>query len=167
MPVMSADLFGERQISQIDELRTRRSTENIRLGFVASSFDLLHAGHVLMLEDARSRCDLLIVALQTDPTLDRPDTKNKPVQDYDERRTMVAGCRYVDFIIEYATEADLHKILSRLVPDIRILGSDWEGKPYTGHELTEIPAYFHQRTHSYSTTALRRRVAEAEAAKAT
>jgi glycerol-3-phosphate cytidylyltransferase len=160
---MSADLWSDQQakaISAIVELR-----QKTKIGFVASSFDLLHAGHMLMLEDAKSRCDYLVIALQTDPTLDRPDTKNKPIQSYEERKIMVKGCRFVDSLIEYATEADLHKILVALKPDIRILGSDWEGKPYTGHELTDIPVYFHQRTHSYSTTALRRRVAEAEAAK--
>jgi glycerol-3-phosphate cytidylyltransferase len=156
------DLFGQKQEEQIAKLCQQRETEGIRIGFVASCFDLLHAGHVLMLEDARSRCDLLVVALQTDPTIDRPDSKNKPVQDYKERCIMVAGCRYVDVLIEYATEADLHRILVALQPDIRVLGSDWEGKPYTGYELAGIPVHFHQRTHSYSTTALRRRVAQAE-----
>ena len=158
------DLWSTKQEEQIADLR-RMQKEGIRIGFVASCFDLLHAGHVLMLQDARSRCDRLVVALQTDPTIDRPDSKNKPVQDYEERKIMVAGCRYVDTLIEYATEADLHKILTALKPDIRVLGSDWEGKQYTGWELSDIPVHFHQRTHSYSTTALRRRVAAAEANK--
>ncbi len=157
------DLWSPATADQIEEIKKRKDTQGIKIGFVASCFDLLHAGHVLMLEDARSRCDYLVIALQTDPTIDRPDSKNKPVQDYEERRIMIAGCRHVDEIIEYATEADLFKILSALKPDIRVLGSDWEGKPYTGHELRDIPVHFHQRTHSYSTTALRRRVAAAEA----
>jgi len=157
------DLWSDHQKNQISAIRDKQSA-GLRIGFVASCFDLLHAGHVLMLQDARSRCDYLVVALQTDPTIDRPDSKNKPVQDYEERKTMVSGCRFVDELIEYATEADLLRILTALKPDIRVLGSDWEGKPYTGHELSDIPVHFHQRTHSYSTTALRKRVAEAEEA---
>lgn len=162
-----ADLFGDNQEQQIQSLCEERKQSGIRIGFVASCFDLLHAGHVLMLEDAKSRCDLLVVALQTDPTLDRPDSKNKPVQDYEERKIMISAIRHIDEVIEYATEKDLATILAKLSPDIRVLGSDWEGKPYTGHELTHIPVHFHQRTHSYSTTALRKRVYTAEVEKNT
>lgn len=160
-----ADIYGEKQEATIQELVEIREKEEKTIGFVASCFDLLHAGHVLMLEDAAERCDCLVVALQTDPTIDRPDSKNKPVQDYEERKIMISAIRWVDAIIEYATEKDLETILIKLSPDIRILGSDWEGKPYTGHQLTHIPVHFHQRTHSYSTTALRKRVATAEAEK--
>jgi glycerol-3-phosphate cytidylyltransferase len=158
-----ADIFGPVAQQQIAELRERRRATGIRIGFTASSFDLLHPGHVVMLADARSRCDLLVCALQSDPTLNRPDTKNAPIQSLEERRVMLAAIRHVDCIIEYATEADLHRILVELEPDVRCLGSDWRGKPYTGHELTQIAVFFHDRSgHSWSTTALRQRIHRAE-----
>ena len=128
-----------------------------KVGFTCSCFDLLHAGHILMLKDAREQCDYLIVGLQTDPTIDRPDTKNKPIQSYEERYIQLEAIKYVDEIVKYETENDLMKLLFDLNPDVRILGSDWENKPFTGYSL-HIPIYFHKRDHDYSTSNLRDKI---------
>jgi glycerol-3-phosphate cytidylyltransferase len=153
----TCDLFSQKTISQIDHIRSDKSKKIV---FTASSFDLLHPGHILMLKDAKSKGDILVVALHTDPTINR-SAKNKPVQTLEERRIMIESCRYVDEIIEYVTETDLYKILSYLNPELRVLGSDWEGKAYTGYRLF-IPVYFHQRDHDWSTSGLRKRVYDAE-----
>ena len=129
-------------------------------GITCSCFDLLHAGHILMLEDAKSQCDKLIVGLQTDPSVDRKD-KNKPIQSLEERKIQLEAVKYIDEIIVYETENDLHKLLFELDPDVRILGSDWKKKPFTGYNL-DIPIYFHERKHDYSTSALRKKIWEQE-----
>ena len=130
------------------------------VGFTCSCFDLLHAGHILMLQDAKRQCDKLIVGLQTDPTIDRPDTKNKPIQSFEERKIQLEAVKYVDEVIEYETEEELYQLLKILIPDVRILGSDYEdGRYYTGMELN-IPIHFHQRNHNYSSTNLRKKVLE-------
>ena len=134
-----------------------------KIGFTCSCFDLLHTGHLIMLKDAKKQCDILVVGLQTDPTIDRPD-KNKPVQSFFERKTMIESIKYIDEVIDYATEKDLHTILTTLNPDVRIIGSDWENKLYTGHEL-DIPMHWHKRDHDYSTSAFRMRIYEAESKK--
>ena len=134
-----------------------------KVGFTCSCFDLLHCGHCIMLEDCKKQCDVLIVGLQTDPTIDRKD-KNKPVQSYEERKIMIQSIKYVDDVIEYSTEAELLQILEILKPDVRIIGTDWQGKEYTGH-LPPIPIHWHQRTHNWSTSNLRRRVYESEKVK--
>lgn len=135
-----------------------------KIGFTCSTFDLFHAGHYLMLKDAREQCDILIVGLQTDPTLDesyRMETggknKNKPIQSFEERKIQIEGCRYVDHVVPYSTEADLLNLIKELNPDVRILGSDWKGKHYTGNEMN-IPIHWHNRDHDYSTSNLRKRV---------
>mgnify|MGYP001162369062 CR=1 FL=1 len=133
---------------------------NTIIGFTCGAFDLLHAGHALMLEEARSKCDYLIVGVQSDPTLDRPE-KNQPVQSYDERITMVRSIRYVDEVVLYDTENDLIDVLQKLMPDVRIVGADWEGKEFTGSDLP-IDVYFNSRDHGWSTSDLRRRVYNAE-----
>ena len=141
----------------------RRKTDrrnNKKIGFTCSCFDLLHAGHLIMLKDAKAQCDKLIVGLQVDPSVDRKD-KNKPVQTLEERRIQLEAVKYVDEIIEYETELDLKILLDDLNPDIRILGSDWKAKPFTGYSL-HIPIYFHERDHDYSTSDLRKRIIEAE-----
>ena len=122
-------------------------------GFTCSCFDLLHAGHILMLEDAKSQCDKLIVGLQTDPTIDRPE-KNKPIQSFEERYIQLQAVKYVDEIFIYDTEEDLYKKILYFNPDVRILGSDYIDKPFTGDDLN-IPIYFHERKHNYSSTNLR------------
>jgi len=127
------------------------------VGFVASCFDLLHAGHCLMLKDAKNQCDHLVVALQTDPTIDRPDTKNKPILSIDERRILLESNKYVDEIIEYSTEKELKNMLENLLPDVRILGSDYVGKTATGQQYSK-KIYYHDRNHDYSTTNIRKRL---------
>jgi glycerol-3-phosphate cytidylyltransferase len=131
-----------------------------RIGFTCGAFDLLHAGHALMLEEAKSRCNYLIVGVQSDPSIDRPG-KNKPIQSYEERLTMVRAIKFVDEIVAYDTEADLVTLLTHINPDVRILGADWEGKEFTGFELP-IECYFNKRDHGWSSSDLRKRVYEAE-----
>lgn len=130
--------------------------KNKKVGFTCSCFDLLHCGHCIMLKDCREQCDVLIIGLQTDPTIDRKD-KNKPVQEYEERMIMIQSIKYVDEVIEYSTEAELLELLKLLNPDIRILGTDWKGKEFTGYELP-IDIHWHIRDHDWSTSNLRRRV---------
>lgn len=134
-----------------------------KIGFTCSCFDLLHCGHCLMLKDCKNQCDVLIIGLQTDPTLDRKE-KNKPIQEYEERKIMIESIKYVDEVIEYSTEAELYEILKKLNPDVRIIGTDWKGKPYTGYELP-IKMYWHVRDHDWSTSNLRKRVYENEKKK--
>tara|TARA_Y100001963_G_scaffold154461_1_gene243283 strand:+ start:5249 stop:5671 length:423 start_codon:yes stop_codon:yes gene_type:complete len=128
-----------------------------KVGFVASCFDLLHAGHCLMLKDAKNHCDYLVAALQTDPTIDRPDTKNKPILSLEERKILLESNKYVDEIIEYSTEQDLNRILEKLLPDVRILGSDYKGRVATG-TLYSNKIYYHDRNHDYSTTNIRKKI---------
>ena len=135
----------------------------MRIGFTCGAFDLLHAGHAMMLKEAREQCDFLIVAVQTDPSIDRPE-KNKPVQSYEERLTMVQSIKYVDEVRTYATESQLVNLLKSINPDVRIVGADWKGKDFTGHELG-IKVYFNSRDHGWSTSNLRERVFKAELSK--
>lgn len=135
-----------------------------KIGFTCSCFDILHPGHVLMLADAKSKCDILVVGLQTDPTIDRPLEKNKPIQDFIERKIMINSIKYIDYVIDYSTESELLDILKLLNPHIRIIGTDWKGKKYTGYDLP-IEMYWHERTHNYSTTNLRKRIYIAESEK--
>ena len=125
------------------------------IGFTCSCFDLLHAGHIIMLQYAKARCDKLIVGLQTDPT-DRPE-KNKPIQSLEERRIQLEAVKYVDEIFTYDTEEELYKKLLDINPDVRILGSDYIGKSFTGDDLN-IKIYYHERNHNYSTTNLRKKI---------
>jgi glycerol-3-phosphate cytidylyltransferase len=144
----------------------------MKYGFVCSSFDLCHAGHLMMLKDAKSRCDYLIVGLQDDPSADnhinmeyRGKPKNKPVMTLAERMEIMKAIKYIDEIFTYSDEADLMRHIERLNAEgrygLRVLGEDWEGKKYTGWELTK-DAYFHKRDHNLSTSELRMRVYHAE-----
>ncbi|MAV92824.1 MAG: glycerol-3-phosphate cytidylyltransferase [Candidatus Marinimicrobia bacterium] len=126
-----------------------------KIGFTCSCFDLLHAGHILMLKDAKKQCDYLIVGLQTDPTLDRPNEKNKPIQSLKERKIQLEAVKYIDKIIIYSTERDLYNLLLKLKPDIRILGDDYKNKKFTGYDLN-IKIYYHSRNHNYSSTNLKK-----------
>ena len=140
----------------------------MKVGFTCSTFDLFHAGHIMMLKEARTQCDYLIVGLQTDPTIDRPTEKNKPVQSVFERYEQLKACKYVDEILVYATEKDLVDILLSYPINVRILGNEYEHKSFTGrNECVErgIYFYFNKRDHSFSTTELRQRVVDAEAEK--
>lgn len=129
----------------------------MKTGFTCSTFDLFHAGHIMMLKEAKKQCDHLIVGLQTDPTIDRPDTKNKPVQSMFERFVQLSACRYVDEIIPYSTEKELIDILLSYPISVRIVGEEYENKEFTGKNLP-IEIYYNKRKHSFSTTELRQRV---------
>jgi glycerol-3-phosphate cytidylyltransferase len=136
----------------------------MKIGFTCSTFDLFHAGHIMMLKDAKEQCDYLIVGLQTDPTIDRAE-KNKPVQSVFERFVQLDACKYVDEVVVYATEKELLDILQSYDIDVRIIGEEYESKHFTGKELP-IEVYYNKRRHSFSTTELRKRVKEAETIKA-
>ena len=147
----------------------RLTEEGKKIGITFSTFDMLHAGHIAMLAEAKNHCDYLICGLQTDPTIDRPDTKNKPVQSIVERQIQLAACRYVDEVVVYQTEQDLIDLLLILPVDVRVLGVEYEDKEFTGkHECYRrgIECIFNGRDHSFSSSSLRKRVAEAETFKA-
>ena len=127
------------------------------IGITASTFDLLHAGHVLMLKEAKEVCDYLICALHVDPSLERP-TKNRPVQTLYERFVQLEAVKYVDKIIPYQTEDELKNILLTNNINVRIIGEDYAGKPFTGDELKDIKIYYNNRKHTYSSTELRKRI---------
>lgn len=140
----------------------------MKVGFTCSTFDLFHAGHVIMLKEAKSVCDYLIVGLQTDPTVDRPMTKNKPIQSVFERYVQLQACKYVDEVVVYTTEKELIDILLAYNINVRILGNEYERTEFTGRKECEsrgIEFYFNQREHSFSTTELRQRVVDAESKK--
>lgn len=128
----------------------------MKIGFVASCFDLLHAGHCLMLKDAKKQCEWLVAALQDDPSVDRPQ-KNKPIQSLEERKIQLESIKYVDEVVFYNTEEDLIKLLQLIKPQVRILGSDYKDKHFTGKEL-KIPIYYHLRDHEWSTSSLRKKI---------
>ena len=151
--------------STLDEIREYRDThKDAKICVTASCFDLLHAGHTLMLKDGKDRCDYMVAFLQTDPTIDRPE-KNKPILSFEERKILVEASKYVDKIFIYTTEKELYDGLATLKADLRILGDDYIGKKFTGHDL-DTPIHFHDRaSHGWSTTKLRNRIYEAECAK--
>lgn len=138
----------------------------MKIGFTCGAMDLLHAGHILMLQDCKNNCDHLIVGLHTNPQLDRPD-KNKPIQSLIERYIQLVGCRYVDQIIPYETEADLREMLVSVPFDVRFVGSDWEGKEFTGFDLPGMldKTKYNVRNHDYSSSGLRNRIADHHANK--
>jgi len=132
------------------------------VGFTCSTFDLLHAGHVQMLRDAKEQCDYLICGLQMDPSVDRKE-KNAPVQTVVERYTQLKGVRYVDEIIPYATEKDLEDILTMYHIDVRVLGEEYREKDFTGKDICKkrgILLHFNKRDHRFSTSDLRKRISE-------
>ncbi len=136
-----------------------------RIGFTCSTFDLLHAGHITMLEEAKHHCDYLIVGLQNDPTLDRADSKNPPVQSIVERQIQLAAVKFVDEIIVYNTEQDLVDLLLTLPIDVRVLGDEYKNKDFTGKDIAKqrgSKIVYNGRDHSFSSTSLRKRVHSAE-----
>jgi len=142
--------------------------EGKRIGITFSTFDMLHAGHIAMLSEAKNHCDYLICGLQTDPTIDRPTEKNPPVQSIVERQIQLAACRYVDEVVVYQTEEDLVDLLLILPVDVRILGVEYKGLDFTGRDegtMRGIELVFNGRDHSFSSSSLRRRVAAAESHK--
>jgi len=134
------------------------------VGFTASAFDLLHAGHIQMLREAKEQCDYLIVGLQLDPALAR-ETKNSPIQTVVERYTQLHAVSYVDEIIPYVSERDLEDILTMYHIDVRILGEEYRDKDFTGKDICRkrgIQLYFNKRDHRFSSSDLRKRVADSE-----
>tara|TARA_B100000780_G_scaffold272135_1_gene233942 strand:- start:6850 stop:7260 length:411 start_codon:yes stop_codon:yes gene_type:complete len=131
-----------------------------KIGFTASTFDLLHAGHVAMLREAKSQCDYLICALQVDPNVDRKE-KNVPIQSIVERQAQLSAIKYVDEVVVYCTEEDLLDIINMYPIDIRVLGEEYRQKEFTGKDVCRnrgIELYFNKRDHRFSTTDLRKRV---------
>lgn len=134
----------------------------MKTGITFSAFDLLHAGHIKMLEEAKRNCDYLICGLQTDPTIDRPE-KNKPVQTVVERYIQLKACKHVDEIVPYATEQDLEDILRAFKIDVRIVGEEYKEVNFTGRTLCEengIELYFNKRNHRFSSSGLRKEVVQ-------
>lgn len=139
-----------------------------KIGITFSQFDLLHAGHIAMLAEAKNHCDYLIAGLQTNASIDRPDTKNPPIQSIVERQIQLAACRYVDEVVVYSTEQDLVDLLLILPVDVRILGVEYADKEFTGKsecELRSIDIVFNGRDHSFSSSSLRKRVYDSESNK--
>ena len=140
----------------------------MKIGFQCSSFDLLHAGHVTMLKMEKNLCDYLKVALQVDPTADRPGIKNKPVQSVYERYVQLQACKYIDEIVVYETEKDLLNIIMTQEMHIRFLSEEYLNREFTGKQYcldNNIELHYHKRKHSYSSTDLRERVYELEKQK--
>lgn len=139
-----------------------------KIGITFSQFDLLHAGHIAMLAEAKNHCDYLIAGLQTNASIDRPDTKNPPIQSIVERQIQLAACRYVDEVVVYSTEQDLVDLLLILPVDVRILGVEYADKEFSGKsecELRSIGIIFNGRDHSFSSSSLRKRVYDSESKK--
>ena len=135
--------------------------EDWKIGFTCSTFDLLHAGHITMLKEAKSQCDYLICGLQTDPTIDRPNSKNKPIQTLVERWIQLEAVKYVDEIVVYQTEKDLEDLFLTLNMNVRIVGEEYRNTNFTGKDICEqrgIELYYNKREHSFSTTELRERI---------
>tara|TARA_B100000767_G_scaffold76009_1_gene72642 strand:+ start:4758 stop:5174 length:417 start_codon:yes stop_codon:yes gene_type:complete len=136
----------------------------MKVGITFSTFDLFHAGHVKMLEEAKSKCDYLIVGLQLDPSIDRPK-KNKPTQSIIERYVQLRGCKYIDEIIPYISENDLVDVLSSFKIDLRIIGEEYKNKVFTGKDYCikkGIEIYYNKREHRFSSSALRKQIAQSE-----
>lgn len=138
----------------------RTDLEPSIIGFTCGAFDCLHPGHMMMLKEAKTVCNYLIVGLQIDPTADRPE-KNKPIQTIEEREEMLIGCRYVDEVIRYNTEEELYNLIKMMREanhlHVRIIGEDWKYKKFTGCDLP-IPVYFNSRKHDHSTSNFRKKV---------
>lgn len=139
--------------------KLKKDPADVKIGFSCSAFDLFHAGHNVMLMEAKQMCDYLIVGLLVDPTRDRPDTKNKPVQSVFERYLQISSCKYIDEIIPFETENDLVDMILTINPDIRIVGEEYKGTDHTGVGL--CPIHYNKRRHSFSTSELRTRIINA------
>jgi glycerol-3-phosphate cytidylyltransferase len=149
--------------NKVQELKA----QGLRIGFTASQFDMLHAGHVAMLSEAKNHCDYLIAGLQNNASWDRPE-KNEPIQSIVERQIQLAATRYVDEIVVYNTESDLEDILLTLPIDVRILGIEYRDREFTGKDICTtrgIELIYNKRDHSFSSSSLRKRVVEAESKK--
>ena len=149
--------------NKVQELKA----QGLRIGFTASQFDMLHAGHIAMLSEARNHCDYLIAGLQNNASWDRPE-KNAPIQSIVERQIQLAAKRYVDEIVVYNTYSDLEDILLTLPIDVRILGIEYRDREFTGKDICTtrgIELIYNKRDHSFSSSSLRKRVVEAESKK--
>jgi glycerol-3-phosphate cytidylyltransferase len=152
-------LIDDKAINAVDY----RKLLTKKVGFCASTFDIIHPGYAIMLKEAKDLCDYLVVGLHVDANEERKE-KNRPVQSVEERKIVLSSIRYVDEIIEYRTEKDLRDILVSLKPDIRIIGSDWQNKDYTAKDLN-IKIHWHKRDHNWSASGLRSKIFDAELSK--
>jgi len=146
---------------QIAELKK----EGRVVGFTASTFDLLHAGHVIMLQEAKTECDFLIVGLLTDPTRDRSDSKNRPIQTSWERWIQAQAIRAIDVVVPFDTEEDLENMIKILKPDVRFVGEEYEGKKHTGWNIEGTKIIYNKRAHNYGSTQLREKIYKQECDK--
>jgi glycerol-3-phosphate cytidylyltransferase len=138
------------------------------VGFTCSTWDLLHAGHILMLAECKTICDYLIVGVQSDPTIDRPETKNKPIQSVVERYVQLSAVKFIDQIIVYDTEKDLEDLLMFLPIDVRIIGEEYKDREFTGKQICEdrgVKIWYNSRNHRFSSSELRTRTYQSELKK--
>src|SRR6056300_483412 len=145
--------------AMLSEIEKNKKLKKI-VGYTCSTFDILHAGHIAMLAEAKANCDYLVVGLLNDPTIDRPNKKNKPVQGIFERWVQVQAVEYVDCVIPFSTEQDIIDMLLLIKPDIRFVGEEYYGTNFTGCDIENVKIYFNKREHSFSSTELRDRVAK-------
>ena len=159
------DVLGNEEVE--GEVFMKMDYNNVgKIGFTCSTWDLLHAGHIVMLAEAKKHCDYLIVGLQTDPSIDRPDSKDSPIQSIVERQIQIAAVKYVDDIVVYSTEHDLEDLLKTLPINVRILGDEYKNKDFTGKVICAnrgIKLFFNPRDHSFSSTELKQRTFSGEA----
>ena len=146
------------------EIAKLKEEDNI-IGFTASTFDMLHAGHVAMLQEAKAQCNILIVGLLTDPTNDRPESKNSPIQTSLERWIQLQAIDGVDIIVPFDTEEDLENMIKILKPDVRFVGEEYEGKKHTGWNIEGTRIIYNKRSHNYGSTQLREKIYEQESNK--
>jgi glycerol-3-phosphate cytidylyltransferase len=131
------------------------------IGFTAGAMDLLHAGHVMMLQECKAQCDYLIVAVEVDPSVDRPE-KHKPIESLEERVIRLQGCKYVDKVVIYNTEQGLYSLLKEIQPDVRFIGADWKDKPnYSRDLLPGMKVVYNSRNHNFSSSNLIARIKNA------
>lgn len=147
------------------EITEKLKKDGKKIGFTCSTFDLLHAGHVAMLAEAKANCDYLVVGLLTDPTISRPNTKNKPIQDIYQRFIQLQAIKYVDFIIPFDTEENILDIVNMIEPDIRFVGEEYKGTKHTGWD--KCPIYYNKRKHNFGSSQLREKIYEQESKKKT
>ncbi len=143
--------------SRVQKIETA-AKENVIIGITCGSFDIIHPGYIMLFKECKNQCDEFIIALQGDPTIDRPE-KNKPVQTLEERKQILESIRYIDKVITYNTEDDLYELLQKEKLDVRFIGEDWRDKKYTGHDLP-IKIIFNSRSHDYSATKLKNQIAD-------
>lgn len=144
-------------MNKFEELERIRKQGKV-IGFTASTFDLLHPGHIAMLAESRANCDYLIVGLLTDPTISRPESKNKPIQSTFERYIQIQAVEYIDWLIPFDTEEDLINMIKMISPDIRFVGEEYKGTKHTGYDIPDVKIFYNRRRHEYSSTQLRTRL---------